>query len=80
MIGILRVSLIFKGDISFLVPVSMDFDLYLVLEAKGVVIHSLVLFRILADLKIKSMYMVLNEPAHVMLFLYVTRVHTGKVV
>ena len=72
--------MIFKSDISFLVPVSMDFDLYLVLEAKGVVIHSLVLFRILADLKIKSMYMVLNEPAQENLLLYVTRVHTGKIV
>ena len=72
--------MIFKSDISFLVPVSMDFDLYLVLEAKGVVIHSLVLFRILADLKIKSMYMVLNEPAQESLLLYVTRVHTGNIV
>ena len=66
---ILRVSLIFKSHISFLVPVSMDFDLYLVLEAKGVVIHSLVLFRILADLKIESMYRVWNEPAQEILLL-----------
>ena len=48
----------------------MNFDLYLVLEAKGVVIHSLVLFRILADLKIKSMYRVWNEPAQEILLLY----------